>query len=579
MILPALALYATQISPRFETKAPLPYLPSVTMDALGNSFGIANQWSRSKHLQGRILWIDCTANIDRYNTEEKIVALVERVKRAGFNTIVFDIKPISGQVIYNSAYAPRIKEWRGRVLPENFEPVPIMVREAKKHGLLIYGALNAFSEGHRMFLVGPGYDRLDQQTVLYETENVLRFPRGGELPLAAKLNAFEANRLAVLDAASHLPKTGTAFVAALRPNGTVVDAYEWRAGGPDLTLPKDGTFVVAQGDLAPKLRTLLEPGHRLKFDTKPIFVPISQRPEQQYPLMMNPYDPRAEQYALNIVKEAADKFAFDGLIYDDRLRHGGMNADFSEITRGQFEKVVGKKLNWPNDVFQFSINGKLGKGIVPGPFYDRWMAFRAQRMTDFLRNVRRQIGTKQLGVYAGSWYGEYPSLGSNWASPSVQSGFWFADSRYRTTGFANDIDFFISGCYYPTATIHDAMSQGKPIGPTVEAAGMLTNRLVEDRTWSYAGLMLSQFNTEPDRLGDALQAAMGSTQGVMVFDLSHDIDQYWETFERAFKLPAKSPNAVPGLLQKLRAQRELLNKQGRKLPPVLMTEGSAGTGQ
>jgi len=579
VVLTALVIASAQISPRFESRAPLPYLPAVQMDALGNSFGIANQWSRSKNLQARILWIDCTANVDRYNTEEKIIALVDRVKRAGFNTIVFDIKPISGQVIYDSAYSPRLKEWRGRTLPEDFEPVPIMVREAKRHGLLIYGALNAFSEGHRVFGVGPGYERRDQQTVLYETENVLRFPRGAELPLAAKLNVYEAGKLAVADAANQLPKDEPAFVASIRPNGTVVDGYEWRPGGPAPSLPRDGVFVVAQGDLAARMRTLLNPGNRLTFTTKPVFVPISERPEQQYPLMMNPYDRRVEEFALNVVREAAQKFDFDGMIYDDRLRHGGMNADFSETTRAQFEATVGKRLNWPNDVFQFTVTPKLARGIIPGPYYDRWMAFRAQRMTDFLRNVRGVIGTKQLGVYAGSWYGEYPSIGSNWASPSVQSGFWFADSRYRSTGFANDIDFFISGCYYPVPTIYEAMSQGRSIGSNVEAAGMLTNRLVEDRTWSYAGIMLSQYNGDPERMGRALQAAMGSTQGVMVFDLSHDIDQYWKTFETAFALPAQSPNAVPGLLAKLRAQRELLNRQGRKLPPVLLTEGSAGTGQ
>ena len=86
-----------------------------------DGIGLANQIARSKGLQARVLWIDATANIDRYNTEAKIVGLVRKIAEVGFNTIVFDIKPISGQTVYPSKFAPRLAEWRGKVLPPEFE--------------------------------------------------------------------------------------------------------------------------------------------------------------------------------------------------------------------------------------------------------------------------------------------------------------------------------------------------------------------------------------------------------------------------------------------------------------------------
>ena len=113
-------------------------------------------------------------------------------------------------------------------------------------------------------------------------------------------------------------------------------------------------------------------------------------------------------------------------MYDDRLRYAGMNADFSEMTRTQFEDKVGRKLTWPDDVFKYTLTPSLTRGLQPGPYYEQWMAFRASTIRDFVAKVRSLIQRERpgtlLGDYAGSWYGEYPSLGSNWASPAAEAG-------------------------------------------------------------------------------------------------------------------------------------------------------------
>ncbi len=76
----------------------------------------------------------------------------------------------------------------------------------------------------------------------------------------------------------------------------------------------------------------------------------------------------------------------------------------------------------------------------------------------------------------------------------------------------------------------------------------------------------------------ALQAAAASTQGVMVFDLSHNIDQFWPVFQSAFATPAAAPQAVPGLLDDVRRQRAAQKASGVPLPPVILYGGTPGTG-
>ncbi len=572
-----------QLQTRFELATPLSGIPGVMIDSYTNGSGLAIQTARSKGLQGRMMWIDATANIERYNTEEKIVSLVAKIADVGFNTIVFDIKPISGQVVYKSHIAPKLLEWRSKKLPADFDPLPIFVREAHKHGLFLITSLNAFSEGHSMFKVGPGYGKVDQQTIIYDTQNVV-IGSGQKFSLAESINFKKPDSIAVLTDTKIATTSPDAFAVTLDRTGRVIDGFAFGGIGLSIpTIPKGGVALYGVGKGADFLRWNGIPGHHLTFEAEPLFVPISEKPKSQYPLMMNPNDPRNQDYTRSIVKEVVSNYDVDGIIFDDRLRYGGMYADFSPVTEKLFEQRIGKKLKWPDDVFKYTLNLDLSKGIQPGRYYDQWMAWRASQLTEFLASVRATIKqTKpsvQLGIYAGSWYGEYPALGSNYASPEAETSFWFATQNYRKSGMAPLLDYLVSGCYYSVPTIYDAMSLGKSIGSTVEAAGTLTNQLARDEAWVYAGLSLIDFAGNPTGLEKSLQAACASTEGVMVFDLSHDIEPMWPVFKRAFSVSRKAPHQLTGLLESVRQKRRTLDKAGIKSLPIIISAGSAGTGQ
>ncbi|MCC6351744.1 MAG: family 10 glycosylhydrolase [Fimbriimonadaceae bacterium] len=576
--------------PRFVLARPLPGIPSIWIDRELDGKGIAQLAARASGLQGRVLWVDCTANIDRYNTADKIASLVRKVREVGFNTIVFDVKPISGQVVYPSQLAPKLRAWKGKELPADFDPLGAMVREARANGLSLLISLNAFSEGHRDFRVGPGYETPELQTVLYEPQPMARIDTGAAVhrfPISEAANPPQLipESLHVFNDSSRRPQpTPGNFAVTIDRNFRIVDGFESGGFGSALpTIPRGGSLLAGNGPAGEFLRQHALPGRKLEIVADPVFVPISARPRQQVPLMMNPTHPKVVERALAVLGEVVANYDVDGVLYDDRLRYAGMNADFSEPTRAEFEQEVGRRLTWPNDVFRYTFTPDFRRGIRPGPYYQRWLEWRAEKLTEYVRAARTIVKLKRpqvvFGVYAGSWYGEYAGIGSNYAAPSFEGGFWFATSEYRKSGFADSLDLLITGCYYPTSTVFEAMETDVPIGHSVEYAGYLSNQIAGDRAWTYAGIMLMQYPADPQAFGRALSAACASTQGVMVFDLSHDIDRYWDVMAAAFRVPARAPHMNPQELSRIRSRRAEEEAKGRLPGPLVVAAGAPGTGQ
>lgn len=571
---------------RFERQAPLPGLPSVLLDAYGNGIGVAQTRARGASLQARILWIDATANLERVSSDEKVAALLRKVKEVGFTTIVYDVKPIVGFTTYPSQLTEKITEWRGQRLPIEFDPLASMVNYARRSGLELFVSLNAFSEGHRLTRTGPGYSKADQQTVQLEATPVLSLGAGTtELPVHEPPNPEElpTGAVAVFTDLNALAPFLDRTLAVLSSEGRSV-YRRWSTLQKEplpIGLPPGGSVLVAPTDIELRLYEFAHEGNLMRFTPKYAFRPISEN-HTQWPLMMNPHDSRVQDRALAFAREVLARYPVQGIVFDDRLRFGGMNADFSPLARSQFERAVGKSLKWPDDVYEVTFTPDLRRGMRPGPHWDRWLSFRARTLRDWVRRARKTVQEARpgtlFGVYQGSWYGEYFKYGSNWASPRFEAGFDFLTEEYRKTGYADELDFVITGCYYRTPTIVEAMERQVRTGLTVEAAGQLSNRAVRDQAWTYAGIMLMDYEANPYGLARALQAAAASTQGIMVFDLSHGIDQFWGVFKQAFAAGARSPHMAPELLRQIRDIRRIKDQRGDKDPPVVIREGSAGTG-
>jgi len=559
---------------------PFPQLPFVPLEEKNNGYGLAQQLCRERGAQGRLLWIDATANIDRINTAEKITALVAKIKSVGFNTIVFDVKPILGEVLYPSAFAPKLTEWvrpwATYRLPADFDPLAVMSAECQRQGMSLTVSLNAFSEGHREFpLKGLAVAKPEWQSVLYE--NTLTI---GDLPLSERPNALDADKLAIFTDPTKLPKLGAGSAAVvLDKDGAVVALID---GSALAALAPSGAVLVAPSGTGADYLRARALGEKLRPTLTPRFVRLGELPVRQIPLMTSPHHPEVRQRLLGILKELATRYELNGVIFDDRLRYAALNADFSDNARKDFEAGQGKPVeHWPEDIFRWEVQWPelARRWPVPGPLYESWLTFRAQTLRRFVADAAQTIKAAKpsmtFATYVGSWYPDYPELGANWAADDLQAGFHFLSEDYRATGWAGLTDFVVTGCYYKVPSIREAAQQGKAIGDTVEAAGQFSNRAVNDQAFVYAGISLDAFKGKPDDLKRVLQAACATTQGVMCFDLSHDIEPLWPVFAEAFQRPAVAPHTSPTLREELQKRRAA---RTGPLPPVILYRGTSGTG-
>jgi hypothetical protein len=121
--------------------------------------------------QARILWCDAEANCQRMADRAGVAQIVRKARGARISTIVVDVKPLIGEVLYKSRIAPRLSGVKGFVYPPEFDLLKAMIDEGHAAGMEIHANINVFSEGHRQFVQGPGFARPDWQVVIQEADD------------------------------------------------------------------------------------------------------------------------------------------------------------------------------------------------------------------------------------------------------------------------------------------------------------------------------------------------------------------------------------------------------------------------
>jgi hypothetical protein len=134
-------------------------------------------------LEGRVIWVDATANLEWLIDRERVRTFVQNCRRVGLNTIVLDVKPVSGHVLFRSQIAPPLSEWRGIRVPPELDILQMFLEEAHAVGLEVHASLNVLSEGHKVFHLGPGYEHPEWQMVAYSRKRTLVLPDGTRYPL------------------------------------------------------------------------------------------------------------------------------------------------------------------------------------------------------------------------------------------------------------------------------------------------------------------------------------------------------------------------------------------------------------
>jgi uncharacterized lipoprotein YddW (UPF0748 family) len=526
--------------------------------------GLLHLVTKNAALEGRVLWMDGSANLERLSTPAGVAAIMEKCRKARINTVVVDVKPLSGFVLHRSGLAPRLKEWKGFVYPEGYDLLKTVIDEAHLRGIKVHAAINVFSEGHKLFRTGPAYQRRSWQSIVYDVERTLIAPDGERRTLTFGVNQSPGpGEIAAFDAASGPNRAagpneaiavvvGDQCVAVL--DGPVV-------GSEGVAVPPDGYLLVGRDAGAQWLLDHLAIGSPVTFEARDRLVAIADAPSEAVAMFVNASHPDVRAYELSIVSKLVTNYELDGIAFD-RMRYSSLWSDFSDLSRQQFEAWIGKPLErFPADIYQ--IDARPGRGIIRGRYFKEWLEWRAKNIRDWVRDaatlVRIRRPTARIGVYVGSWYATYFGVGVNWGADDYAAGYDWMTPGYPATGYAGFLDYLTTGCYYKVATREEARQKGLDEEATVEAAAGQSLRAVNNAAYVYAGLYLLDYRDRPEDFRKALQAAVANSQGVMLFDLTY-LEQYnwWSILEETFTQHLRAPHDVPDLLPALRkAQRAL----------------------
>jgi uncharacterized lipoprotein YddW (UPF0748 family) len=531
-------------------------------------------------LQGRLMWIDATANLDRITTREGIEDIVARCKKANITTLVLDVKPVSGHVIYNSRLAERLRTWRGKTYPE-IDVLAIFVEEARKAGLEIAVSFNVFSEGHKMHNVGLGYRKPEWQSVTYSIERWMTTPGGARLRVRGSDDPETPGVSPVYGEEFLLEPTktpGAQLAVTLDENQRITGMIDPAILGEEpLSAPDNGRLLILSNQALDWGTRHLRLSERMRFEVQGRRIPVTEAPGERVAVFVNPLHPEARRYQIALMREVAENYDVDAIVFD-RMRYANLFNDYSELTRAAFERWLGKPIQrWPEDVIR--PHPVPGRPVIRGPYFKPWLEFRARVIREFVRETTetiRQVKPKmQFGVYVGSWFQEYYGVGVNWGSEKFPVQTSWASVTYNEAGYAEFLDWISTGCYYPVPTRAEAHAQGRSPGGTVEASARLSSTVVANSVPVYAGLYALQYARKPEVFERALQAAADNSHGVMIFDLSYIYDYgWWHILDRVFAKPATPPHRYTDLVSQLRAAQDAVRSprdargSGARLPAV-----------
>jgi uncharacterized lipoprotein YddW (UPF0748 family) len=262
---------------------------------------------------------------------------------------------------------------------------------------------------------------------------------------------------------------------------------------------------------------------------------------------VNPSNPAAQLYELATLWEVVSRYDLDGVILD-RARYAGVDADFSEASRAEFEARLGRPMaDWPQDVLQTATGA-----LRPGPLFGEWVAWRASVIQDYVRAavrlVRRLRPRLAVGMYVGAWYPTMFEVGQNWARPEAPRLFRGWSQGWAEASLLPDLDYLMIGLYY--RRIAPWESGGRAAAWHSVAGGAALARQVTGGFPLIGSVWLRLYEDDRPRGRRALAAASRLTDGLMVFDLS-DLDEgWWETLTP----PAAPAGVVPTPAASARSQ-------------------------
>lgn len=243
--------------------------------------------------------------------------------------------------------------------------------------------------------------------------------------------------------------------------------------------------------------------------------------------MLNPCLPEVQEFVISIVEEIVTKYPKLKGISLDYCRWYGGNYGFSDATIRAFETYSGKSVTNKNDIITAS------GGI--GTLYKDWIEFRSMCITNLITNIRSKVKTinpdMEIQLWASADWGSRYSVGQNWASKKYipDPGIRYTE-KYNETGFANQLDVFVLGAYAEAVWIKDNPNSVWSVENFVNTY----DDYIKGDCKVYGSIQSYQYNSTG--LSDAIYLCMKRTDGLMIFEISHVINNnYWADIKEAIK--------------------------------------------
>ncbi len=118
-------------------------------------------------VSGRLMWFDAEANLAELSLREGVREALECCANANIDTVIVDVKPLSGFVLYDSSVAPRMPGY-----PEGYDLLATVLDAAKEFGVAVYAAVNVFSEGTAKRPGGPAFAHPERQCVQLQPDGL-----------------------------------------------------------------------------------------------------------------------------------------------------------------------------------------------------------------------------------------------------------------------------------------------------------------------------------------------------------------------------------------------------------------------
>jgi len=526
-----------------------------------------------------VLWIELGANLPTLVEPAKLASMMERVKQAGFTAVAVEAKNAAGFAAYPSKFAPHISQsaaprqslfnpydapntW----VPSDLDILQQVIEAASARGIAVWAAVNVFSEGINLWDDGAayltGFNR-DWLATVWAPSRKIVARDGAEIPIAAvnigrtifgitigripdQTVLYSTDPPPISKWATGWAQDGVEVVIAADKdeNLFVKDIVDWQAlaGKPyNLRIPGGGFILSMHG--AAKRAALQhlkigEPIALTKLEKR-----LAKSTETGIFAFTNPMNPEVQSRILRIIREIASNYRVEGIVLD-RIRYGGSNMDFSDWTRSAFEAYAGGSISrWPESVLDWGSTPSWYVSI-PGRYFPRWAAFRAQVIKSFIEKARSAVKSEnpdmQLAAYVGAWYPNYYEEATNWASSRFKPNYWWTTADWQTAGAAELLDQLFIGLYFRNVTIRQARS--RPVSDadwaSIEGAIPLIRSAVMNSTMMIGGINLTDYEDKPQEISHALNAIKRGMQNLMVFDLVYlDAWNLWPEVAKTLSYP------------------------------------------